>query len=113
MPRLLRELIESAVGDAPDMSVVGRLAHDEPAAPSLERTNADVFILTVPDDQSTVELAPLLYRHSCLKLLAIGVDGRSASLYELRPHRVPLGELSPHGLVQAIRSAVPVGRERP
>jgi hypothetical protein len=38
--------------------------------------------------------------------MGVSADGRSACLYELRPHRVPLGDLSAQGLVEAIRERV-------
>jgi hypothetical protein len=44
----------------------------------------------------------LLDDHPRLKVLALEGDGRSGSIWELRPHRIPLGELSPRRLVQAI-----------
>jgi hypothetical protein len=36
--------------------------------------------------------------------LALEGDGRSAAMYELQPHAVPLGNVSTEGLIEAIRS---------
>ena len=35
----------------------------------------------------------------------IAISGRDAVMYELRPHKTPLGEMSPTRLIEAIRFA--------
>jgi hypothetical protein len=40
-----------------------------------------------------------------LKILAIAADDRRGFLHELQPHVIPLGELSPTVLLDAIRAA--------
>jgi len=44
-----------------------------------------------------------------LRVLGIAMDGSRASVYELRPHRVVLGELSVDTLVAAVRD-IPAAR---
>ena len=38
-----------------------------------------------------------------ISVLVIAASGRTAAMYELRPHRMPLGEVTPAGLIAAIR----------
>jgi hypothetical protein len=46
-----------------------------------------------------------------VKILAVTGDGRQAVIYELRAHAIPVGEVSPQGLVKAIRTAVQASAE--
>jgi len=38
-------------------------------------------------------------------VLVVSADGRETALFELRPQRTPLGEVSPQTIVDAIRGA--------
>ncbi len=48
----------------------------------------------------------LLDARPFVKLLVVAAEGRRTTLYELRPHKQSLGELSPEQLVGAIKSAI-------
>jgi len=98
---MLREMLESAVGEAEDMSVVGTVDDATQLAASVARTDADVLVVGVGDDGAALER--ILYDRPRLILLAIGGNGRSTDLHELRPHQVALGDVSPGQLVEAIR----------
>ena len=102
LPRMLRDIIEQAVTPEPDMVIVS-----DPREPSLaatvERTGADFVILG--RDAGPTEVDGLLCENPRLRVLAVAGDGREAFLYELRPTRTPLGEISPRTIVDAIRSA--------
>ena len=52
------------------------------------------------------EVHELLRGHPSLRVLTVEGDGRCGSLHELVPRSVSLGELSPEGLLAAVR-AVP------
>jgi hypothetical protein len=106
MPRMLRELIGAAVRAAPDMSLVEDAVALTPDASSSSSQNADVMIVSVSSDTPAAQLESLLYARPHMTLLAIGQNGRATTLYELRPHRVALGDVSPQVLVDAIRGAV-------
>jgi DNA-binding NarL/FixJ family response regulator len=106
MPQMLREVIDGAIGEAPDMHVVGSVGEREPVATSLDRTDADVLIIGVSDEGGSATLDALLYERPRVTLLTIGANGRSTALHELRPHSVSLGDVSPRGLVDAIRASV-------
>jgi hypothetical protein len=105
MPRLLRDLIGAAIGDAPDMSLVDGDGVGVDETPPFDLSNADVLIVGVRDDGTTELFEPLLYAQPHMTLLAIGFNGRSATLYELRPHKVALGDVLPGGLIDAIRAS--------
>ena len=105
VPRLLREIIESVVAGQGDMSIVGVIATREPVIAALEETPADVVIVGLRNEETAADLTPILYERPRVKLLAISRDGGSTTVYELRPFSVPLIDVSPTGLVDAIRAA--------
>jgi hypothetical protein len=70
--------------------------------PALAAAEPDVIILG-QDEPSLA--AGLLEALPNVKVLAVALNGREAVLYELRPQRVELGEISPQKLVSVIRDA--------
>jgi DNA-binding NarL/FixJ family response regulator len=113
MPRMMREIVESAVSTQADMQIIGAIeerlvergALTAAAEARVERADADVVILGLQRDDEARAYDRLLYVRPRLTLLAITGDGRGAFLYELRPHKVPIGDVSPEGLLGAIRTA--------
>ena len=71
---------------------------------TLEEHDAD-FVITGADVLRPDDVDALLEARPRMKVLAVVGDGRDAFLYELRPQKVPLGEVSPHTLLEAIRAA--------
>ncbi|MEP6732535.1 MAG: hypothetical protein ABJE10_17960 [bacterium] len=104
VPRMLSEIIESVVEGQEDMSIVGAIDTRDRVLATLETTHADVVIVGLRSAETTTALDPVLYDRPRLKLLAISGDGRSSYLYELKPYCKPLGDVSPSGLVDAIRA---------
>ncbi len=85
MPLLLHEIVRTILSTEPDVEA-----------------RADVLIIAEPR-RTTDDYASILYAHPQLRLVAINDDRRHAVLYELRPCRALLGELSPESLVRAVR----------
>lgn len=102
MPRILREIIEQAVADEPDMEIV-EAETGVPLREAVESSKADFVIAGA--DYDFGEVARALDERPRLRVLAVAGDGREAFLYELRPTRTPLGEVSPRTIVDAIRGA--------
>jgi len=86
MPQMLREITRAVVAGEPGAEIVAEYAAPVPLAEVVRASDAQVVVVR---DTPTV-----------------GAEGRSTVVYELKPHRVPLGEVSPERLVDAIRSAV-------
>ena len=85
------------------MTVVGRVG-DADVLAAARRTRADAVLVGQKAKDEREQYGPLLLRRPRLKVLAIAHDGRTGSLYELRPRRVPLGEMSADVLRRAIQS---------
>jgi chemotaxis response regulator CheB len=105
MAPMLLDIVANIVADQPDMDIVPNPVSETDLLRAAERGNADVIILSrkAPLDG---EYDEVLYSRAHLKVIEIEGEGRRGSLYELRPHRVPLGEMSPAGLLDAIRASV-------
>jgi hypothetical protein len=95
-PPLLNSLLVRLLASAPDVQVLDGEAADEGIL-------ADVVVVSPPDPEHDTEAVNLLYRSPRTRVLALDAGGRRAFLYELRPHRTALGELSRESLLAALR----------
>ncbi len=103
---MLLDIMTNIVASQDDMDVVANVAHNADLARAADRSDAEVVILARNEDvASENEYDELLYDRSRLKVIEIAGFGRRGSLYELRPRRVPLGEMSPSRLLDVIRSS--------
>jgi DNA-binding NarL/FixJ family response regulator len=100
LPRMLRDIVVSMLATAVDIEVV-----TPSGSTSAFDAGADVVILNLDDVEPFDVLQELLAANPRLRVVAIAADGRRITLYELRPHRTPLGELSAAGLVAVVRDA--------
>ncbi|HKP27922.1 MAG TPA: hypothetical protein VJU15_00870 [Gemmatimonadales bacterium] len=108
LPRMLAEIVRRVLGEAQDLDVVDLSLSSDGLADSLAYHEADVLVTGLRPNQSIERFASLLRSHPSLRIFALEGDGRRAILYELQPHTVPLGDVSPEGLIDAIRSTVRV-----
>jgi DNA-binding NarL/FixJ family response regulator len=109
MPTLLIDILRPIVASEPDMAVVGRVNEGDLLA-AARRTRADVILVgqkATDDRTEREEFVQLLLQRPRLKVLAIADDGKTGALYELRPRRIPLGEMSAEALRNAIRNPGP------
>ena len=115
MPPLLREIVREAIDGEPDLDVVAEHPGDVDVRHAVERDEAD-FVIVGSEAAAALGVPALIGGGARVRALELQGDGRNGVLYELRPHRVSLGEISPQTLVQSIR-ALPGwdggGRARP
>jgi DNA-binding NarL/FixJ family response regulator len=97
MPPMLRDIIHGAVMNERDVEIVGAIEEEEPFLPALASIATDVLILgRVPPDD--LGLAKQVWeKWPRIRVLTIAQGGRSAVLH------VATGDVSPQGLVAAIR----------
>jgi DNA-binding NarL/FixJ family response regulator len=101
MPRMLRDILEDAIGAQPDMEIV---APGEPAdlPTAIERQQPDVVIIAQEGaglNIACVELASAVRR---LGVLVVNDAGYHARLMALR--QIAVVDVSPRGLVETIRT---------
>jgi chemotaxis response regulator CheB len=104
MAPLLREIVREAIVREPDLDIVAE--HDEIDVRSAVELDDPDFIIVGEDVAAHQDVRRLVGVHRGLRALEVQSDGRESVLYELRPHRIALGEVSSDTLVRAIR-AVP------
>jgi hypothetical protein len=104
MPRLVRDLIEHAIADAPDLDVV---AHDAGAGllTTVEQTHAQLVIVAMAGEQLPQPVEDYLRHEARLAAVGVEITDGTATLYRLLPQRQPIGPVSPGELVAAIRAA--------
>ena len=105
MPAMLRHIIAEIIALHPDLTIVESTSDSTDLAAAARRTRADVLISQQASSEEFINMAPLFARCH-LKIIAITEDARHGSIYELRPFREPLKNLSVDSLIAAIRTTV-------
>jgi chemotaxis response regulator CheB len=102
MPTMLRQIVREAVATVPDIDIVGEVPGSLDDLDEVIAATPDVFVVG-REDTSDAAVARLLRERSGVRVLGISSDGAQTTLYEMRPHRVSLGELGPAALAALIR----------
>jgi hypothetical protein len=108
LPRMLADIVESVVAAQPDMVLSSRVAGGAGLAGTLREEKPQVLIVGLSADEDAAHYDDLLFEHPRMKVLAITSTGRESILSELRPVRHAIGNVSPEGLMDAIRHATQV-----
>jgi hypothetical protein len=82
------------------VAVVGEFGADVALGAALDRGGGELVI--VESEAAEAQIEPLLRTHPHARILGIENDGRRSFLWELRPHRSALGEVSPDALLDAL-----------
>jgi hypothetical protein len=101
---MFAEIVTRFLTGQHDLQVIQGSEPDEILAAVRER-DVRVVLLPLADDELPALGGQLLAAKPSLKVLGITEQGRAASLFELKPVRRPLGELSAQGLADAVRAA--------
>jgi hypothetical protein len=99
---IIGEIVRAALHER-DVDIVGDLDDESELEFTLARVDADCVIWR--NGRRDPAAADLLARHPRLRIIALEDDGKRAFLYELRPRRMPLGELSPGLLARVVEAA--------
>jgi DNA-binding NarL/FixJ family response regulator len=103
--RLFGDLVKGIVEPADDLRVVAEIAEADELAGALEATDADFVVASLDGEPPLTEsFLDLLEQRPRLRVLVLAGEGRRGMLWELRPRRVPIGEVSPTTLLAALRS---------
>jgi DNA-binding NarL/FixJ family response regulator len=102
MSPLSREIVRETLAREPDLDVVNEHEADVDLRAAVERDHPDFLI--VGPDAADGAVGSLVAERRGLRALELRSDGRESVLYELRPNRVALGEISPDTLLHTIRT---------
>ena len=105
MPRLVRDLIERAIVAQPDMTLLAMLESPRQMVQAARAMRPDFVVIGLKAKALPSECRELMAEHPTVRLLGIEAVAGEAHLYELRPHREALGEVSPVDVVSVIRGA--------
>jgi len=100
----LRDILADAIGREPDMQLVSTLP-----APSSPASDLGPDVLLCESDDPTEATMPtnlLLHELPHARVLVIASSGDRAAVYELRPHRRELADVSISDVIQAVRHGV-------
>jgi DNA-binding NarL/FixJ family response regulator len=101
MPRMLREIVREVVANEPDLEVVDEADRD--AALAAIRASGACVVITQREEPACESIGRWLDTRPQVRVLALSSDGRDGAVYELRPEKRLLGEISPPTLLAAIR----------
>ena len=96
---MLSDVVRAVVSSRPTLLLVG-----ESPVTDFQRAAAsrpDVVVASL-DQLTDAELTRFLTAHCHARVLGLAGDARAAALYEMRPHRTPLGELGTEALASAL-----------
>ena len=105
-PRLLGEIVLSALASEQDLRVLGAVDSEQQLLDLCDRVRPDVVVVAAVDAELEAMGRRVLMRCPSIKLFALAADGLKTYLFELRPHRVEMGELSSHDLARVVRESV-------
>jgi DNA-binding NarL/FixJ family response regulator len=101
MPPLLRDVVRNAIAGQPDLDVVAERSVADLGA-AVEEDDPDFVI--VGTGSASASVRAVVRPRGGVRVLELHSDGRESVLYELRPHRVSLGEISSETLLRTIRT---------
>lgn len=104
---MLRQIVREAVATVSDIDIVGGVPGSLDDLDKVIAARPDVVVVG-REEASDAAVARLLRERHGVRVLGISSDGAQTTLYEMRPHQVPLGELGPAALAAVIRGP---GRE--
>jgi hypothetical protein len=103
--RLFGDLVKGIVEPADDVRVVAEVSSFDALPDALDETDADFVVAALDEEPAFTEpYLDLLEQRPRLRVLILAGEGRRGMLWELRPRRVPIGEVSPTVLLAALRS---------
>jgi hypothetical protein len=104
MSRLLRGIVRGVLSIHRDMHVVREVEDERTVISAVGETSAN-FVIWGIDGGFTPAFCELFDHFPHVRVIAIEGDGRDSFLYELKPIKSELGQLSGDRLVDAIRVA--------
>jgi DNA-binding NarL/FixJ family response regulator len=99
---MLREIVRDSVARQSDMEIVGDFGESDEFLEAVEGVDVAIIGAREPDDSTLAR--KVLQASPSTRVLIIAMNGDSAVLWELRPYKVRIDDVSPESLIRAIRS---------
>jgi DNA-binding NarL/FixJ family response regulator len=104
LPPILAEIVKRSAAAHPSLEVVGEVKGGRVVGKA-RRKRARCVLTNLDGAELTPPIHALFQALPSVAVIDIEGQGKTAVLYELRPHRVPLGEVSASELVETVASA--------
>jgi hypothetical protein len=104
--QLLGEIVLDALASEKGLRVLGVVESEEELLDLCDRVQPDVVVDAAADTEVEAMGQRVLMRFPSIRLFALAADGLKTSLFELRPHKVEMGQLSPRDLARVVREGV-------
>lgn len=104
MPRMVRDMVRGILDGQRGVRVVAELDCEASLSDAVSATGADFVVVSAAQPELTAEARRTLRSRPELRILALATEDGRGFVYEMRPHRVPLGEISPDVLIKALRA---------
>jgi DNA-binding NarL/FixJ family response regulator len=104
IPTMLADLLKGIVQADDRIEIVAELTDASDLVEASTRCNADLVIVSLRNGDLPEACGALLSARPRMRVLGLAGHGRHGFLWELRPFRMALGEISPSTLLPAIRS---------
>jgi DNA-binding NarL/FixJ family response regulator len=105
LPALLADVIREIIAEEDDMEVVAEVRDSDALGDHAERAQADFVITGTGSARLDAVVHHLYAARPATRVLAVELEGRPSSLYELAPRVTTVGELSRERLITLIRGA--------
>lgn len=96
LPQLLNDMLTHALADEAGVTLI------VPVSQGLQPATAPDVVIGTDDESEPSWAQEALWRWPDCRVLLVETGGHQASLFELRPHRTALGEMSLEELVQVV-----------
>ena len=106
VPPALRDVFTDVLASADDIQLLGSSAEALDILLATGAFRADVVVVLMEWGEVPGIASHLVAEYPHVKVLGVTGDAKLAMLYELQPRLVSLGEISPSGLLEAIRAAM-------
>jgi DNA-binding NarL/FixJ family response regulator len=103
-PPMLTDILVDIASREPDLELIGSVTLGDALDNGVSDAHADVLILGVEDADDATLAGSLLEASPRLRVVMLARTGARAIVYELRPVKTEISDVSPPGLLQAIRS---------
>jgi len=104
MSGMMQEVMEAILALHPEFHLAGFVPEGSDLAAAVRRYRADVLVVMRPRDSGPQTNVEAVFRQRPERVVSIAGNGQDGILYVLRPHEIPLPELSVETLVAAIGS---------
>ncbi len=100
---ILSDIVRDVLEAHPSVSVVATIDDSANISDAVTRSGCDAVVWMLDASEPTKLPEDLLRRHPSLRIVAVDGSGERGSLWLMRPHRTPLGMLSPERIVAELR----------